>query len=184
MLKENNVGGIHNSQIGILYAASTEYPLEKAESYLTDAFQNAFSELLRTMIGYLNYYERKNDREAQLEVALWLISHLESLLVEDRISVVYKYLAGSYSECARLYDLLGCPAESERFLKKAYETAIAFDRNPSMSRKDIRFFLATKNGDTIYDDVGSFAMSCILEQIDRENWSTAMRSAWERICEK
>lgn len=184
MLKENNVGGIHNSQIGILYAASTEYPPEKAECYLTEAFQNAFSDLLRTMIGYINYYERKGNIKSELEVAQWIISYLESLLVENHISIVHKYLAGWYSECARLHDLLGHPAESERFLKKAYETAIAFDRSPSMSRKDIRFFLATEKGDTIYDDVGSSAMSCILEQIDRENWSVAMRSAWERICEK
>ena len=184
MLKENNVGGMHNSQIGVIYAASLEFPPEKAETYLTDAFQNSLSNLLRTMIGYLNYYERKNNREAQLEAALWAMSYLESLLVENRISVVHKYLAGCYAECARIYDLLGHPAESERFLKKAYETAAAFDRSPSMSRKNIRFFLATKHGDTIFDDAGSTAMAIICEMIDRESWSTAMRAAWERICEK
>ena len=184
MLKENNVGGMHNSLIGVIYASSLEYPPEKAETYLTDAFQDSWSNLLRTMIGYFSYYERKNNREAQLEVALWSISNLESFLVENRISVVHKYLAGGYSECARLHDLLGHSAESQRFLKKAYETAAAFDRSPSMSRRDIRFFLATEKGDTIYDDASSTAMSVILQQMDRENWSAAMRSAWERISEK
>ena len=184
ILKETNVGGIHNSKIGIMYASSSEYPPEKAETYLTEAFQKSVFNLLRTMIGYLNYYERKNNCQAQLESVLWLISHLESLLVEGRISVVHKYLAGVYSECARIYDLLEDPGECERYLKKAYETAKAYDRNPSMSLQDIRFFLAAEHGDTIYDDVGSTAMSAILMQMDRENWSAAMRSAWERICEK
>ncbi len=181
ILKETNIGGVHDSQIGIIYAASSEYPPEKAAPYLTDAFQTAMSSLLRTMIGYLNYYERIGNPEAELEVSQWLIQYLESLRIRGRISVVDKYLAGIYSESARILNLLGRPEESVQALRCAYTLAKAYDANPSSSRQTIRFFLATEKDDTIYDDVGPTAMCAITQQIDRENWSNTMRSAWERI---
>ncbi len=183
-LKGSNMGGVHDSQIGLIYACSEEYPAQKAGPYLTDAFQNAASSLLQTMLGYINYYERTSNPTQELDAVLWLIHYLESLRPDEGVSFMDKYLGPVYSEYARLLELLGKPSEAEAALRKAFSIASAFDRSPSCCRSDLRFFLATNKETTIYDDAGPTSISAIEEQMEREHWSDFMRSAWERIKEE
>lgn len=168
----------------MIYACSEEYPAQTAEPYLTDAFQNAASSLLQTMLGYINYYERTSNPTQELDAVVWLIHYLESLRPDEGISFMDKYLGPVYSEYARLLELLGKPSEAEASLRKAFSIASAFDCPPSCCRSDLRFFLATNKETTIYDDAGPTSISAIEEQMEREHWSDFMRSAWERIKEE
>lgn len=179
ILKKTNVNGIHNAKIGQIYASTETYSVEKAAPFLTDALMNGMSTQINTMMGYLNYYERKGKPEAELDVVRWLLNYLNSLKPDDCVSYVDKMIAPLYSEQARLLDKLGRTEEAEKSLQEAYQLAVTFDAAPTYQTGSIRFCIA--ESETVYDDVGATGILAIEEQMEREHFSDTLRTIWERL---
>ena len=183
ILKQNNADGVHNALIGLTYATSETHAPEEAAPFLTKAFVRSCSELVRTMIGYANYYDRKDNLKSELEAVQWLLGYLQSVRPEEGTSYLDKLIAPLHSECARLQELLGSPEEAEQSLRLAFRTARQYDAAPTSSIGSLRFCLAQDNTATFFDDVGPSALDAIEEQIQREQWSDTLQAAWERIKE-
>ncbi len=179
ILKRNNVNGVHNARIGRLYAMDEEYPIEKAVPFLTEALLNGISTQIDIMMGYLNYYERKGDTESELEVSRWILQYLKSLRPDEGVSYLDKIIAPFYSEQARLLDVLGRQKEAEKAMQEAFQVANQYDAAPSCRSDSVRFCISDSK--TLYDDIGSTAMFAVEEQMEREQFSDALCSIWERL---
>lgn len=179
ILKKTNINGIHNARIGRIYAMDEAYPIEKAAPFLTDALLNGISMQIDIMLGYINYYERKGQPEAALDVTQWLLRYLKSLRPDEGISYLDKIIAPFCSEQARLLDRLGRPEEAEAALREAFQVAAYYDAAPTCQSGSVRFCIAQRG--TLFDDCGPTAMSAVEEQMDREKFSDNLRTLWERM---
>lgn len=182
ILKKTNVNGVHNARIGRLYAMNEEYPLEKAAPFLTDALLNGISMQIDVMMGYLNYYERKGEPEAELEVNQWIVWYLKSLRPDEGVSYLDKIIAPFCSEQARLLDILGRTEEAEKALTDAYQVAERYDSAPTCKSDSVRFCITDSK--TLYDDVGPTAMFAVEEQMEREKFSDTLWTVWRRLKDK
>ena len=179
ILKKTNVNGVHNARIGRLYAMNEEYPLEKAAPFLSDALLNGISMQIDVMMGYLNYYERKGEPEAELEVNRWIVSYLKSLRPDEGVSYLDKIIAPFCSEQARLLDILGRTEEAEKALTDAYQVAERYDSAPTCKSDSVRFCITDSK--TLYDDVGPTAMFAVEEQMEREKFRDTLWTVWKRL---
>lgn len=183
ILKQNNVGGLHNALIGLTYALSEEYPPEQAAPYLTKAFGNAVAGLVRTMMGYINYYERTEQPKCELEAAQWLLEYLKSVKIQGKISYADKLIAPLCSECARLMDSLGETHKAQMYLREAFCVAKAYDAAPTYSSETIRFCTAGCEPDILCDDIGPTAMFAVEQQMEQEPFSDALCDLWKKLKE-
>ena len=181
ILKKTNVYGVHDAKIGRLYAMDQDYPIEKAAPFLTDALLNGISMQIDIMMGYLNYYERKGEHEAELEVDRWILRYLKSQRPDEGVSYVDKIIAPFCSEQARLLELLGRREEAEKAMQEAFRVAVSYDAAPTCNTSSLRYCIDQTANATIYDDVGPTAMFAVEEQMERECFSDALRTIWERL---
>ncbi len=182
ILKKINLGGVHNSLIGLTYAISEKQDAEEAVPYLMGAFSNGITNQIRTMIGYANYYSQKQDWEAALDSLLWLASYLESLKTDrDAITYIDKMYGVLYVNCANYADLLGQAQESINYLQKACFCAKRYDTAPVSNTKGIRFLPAETEETTLYDDIGPSALGAVEIQLVQEHFSEKLRLQWKQI---
>lgn len=185
ILKKNNAGGIHNALIGLTYAAAEEYEPKEAAPYLMQAFSDALASIVRIMTGYGNYYARQKDKQATLDTCLWLIRYLESVKVrEDSVTYVDKICAPFYSECAHLSDLLGRKEDAERYLRKAYQLAKAFDAAPVYNVRQMKFCIGDTENAVAYDDIGQTVLDAIEQQMQQESYCEELLALWRRLQEE
>ncbi len=181
LLKKTNVNGVHDARIGRLYAMDENFPVEKAAPFLTSALIHGVTTHIDIMMGYLNYYERRGETSAQLEVVQWFLGYLRSLRPCEGPCYLDKIIAPSLSEEARLLDKLGRPEEAEGALREAYRVAAGYDADPTCSTSSLRFCIHKAGRTTIYDDVGPTAVYAVEEQMEREQFSGTLRGIWERM---
>lgn len=182
LLKKYNAGGIHNALIGLTYATAKDCDPKEAEPYLMRAFSDVFASLVRIMSGYVNYYAQRKDYEAALDATLWLTQYMESLKIsEGSVTYVDKVCAPFYSECANLSDILGRTEDAEKYLRKAYKVAKAFDEEPVYNVYQIKFCIGNTENAVAYDDIGQTAMDAIERQMEGEGWSDRLRQMWNTI---
>lgn len=182
ILKKTNVNGVHDARIGRIYAMSEEYPIKKAAPFLTEALLHGITVQIDIMMGYLNYYERTGDLDAQLAASEWILNYLKSLRAEQKVSYLDKIIAPFCSEKARLLDRLGRQQEAEKTLREAFLTASRYDAAPTYQTDSIRFCIA--DSETLYDDVGPTAVAAVEEQMEREPFSKFLCDIWKGLKEK
>ena len=187
LLERYNVGGVHNAQIGLIYAADDLYKTEQAEPYLLKALVDNFSSSVRIMCGYVCYYMRKKEYAEAMEAALWLNGYLESLkLKPDEITYVDKIRARLLATCAIVSEKLARTEEIERYLRKAYEIARAFDDSPVYTFNGIKFCIGEVQNATAYDTLGATAMEAVELELTRNSVgeTDVTRTMWEKIVEE
>ena len=184
LLERYNVGGVHNAQIGFVYAMDEASEPEKAEEYLMKAFADSFSSVVRIMCGYATYYGRKKEYQEAQETVLWLVGYLESLKREaDKVAYVDKVLAILYAQNALLSENLAKPEEAKKYLEKAYDIATAFDADPQYNIYGLKFCIVETKYATAYDDLGTTAIEAIEGGFERndEIEVKATRAMWEQL---
>ena len=183
LMKKNNWGGVLSSFIGMTCAAFDDFQPEEAVPYLSEAFLDSITVVVRTVTGYGNYYARIGNYEAALDACLWVIRFMESIKEkEDSVTFVDKLRASFYAECAHLCDRLGRTDETEPLLRKALSIARSFDAAPTSKVDGLRFCLKTDEKATVYDDIGESAMAAIeAEQLQREGWSKSLFDLWQKL---
>lgn len=183
LMKKNNWGGVLSSYIGITCAAFDEFQPEEAVPYLSEAFLDSISVVVRTVTGYANYYFRVGNHQAALDACLWVIRFIESVKErKDSVTFVDKLRAAFYAECAHLCDRLGRVDEVEPLLRKALSIARSFDASPTSKVDGLRFCLEMDKGATVYDDIGNSAMDAIeKQQLHRDGWSKSLFDLWQKL---
>ena len=174
--KTHNADGVYSPRIGHILAQSDH--IEKAVPFLSEALLKLVSDLITTIIGYVNVYLNHGDHASAQAILHWGISLLQGLREGgkpnyfDRVSAVLLVaLAGSQH-------LSGQGEAARDTLKKAKELAAFFDASPSYDESDIRF-VGRIEGASAYDDLGATAMDGVrnaVSQFENEEF-TALWSA-------
>ena len=174
--KTHNADGVYSPQIGHILAQSDH--IEEAVPFLSEALLKLVSDLITTIIGYVNVYLNHGDHASAQAILHWGISLLQGLREGgkpnyfDRVSAVLLVaLAGSQH-------LSGQRGAARDTLKKAKELAAFFDASPSYDESDIRF-VGRIEGASAYDDLGATAMDGVrnaVSQFENEEF-TALWSA-------
>ena len=174
--KTHNADGVYSPRIGHILAQSDH--IEEAVPFLSEALLKLVSDLITTIIGYVNVYLNHGDHASAQEILHWGISLLQGLREGgkpnyfDRVSAVLLVaLAGSQH-------LSGQGEAARDTLKKAKELAAFFDASPSYDESDIRF-VGRIEGASAYDDLGATAMDGVrnaVSQFENEEF-TALWSA-------
>ena len=174
--KTHNADGVYSPRIGHILAQSDH--IEEAVPFLSEALLKLVSDLITTIIGYVNVYLNHGDHDSAQAILHWGISLLQGLREGgkpnyfDRVSAVLLVaLAGSQH-------LSGQGEAARDTLKKAKELAAFFDASPSYDESDIRF-VGRIEGASAYDDLGATAMDGVrnaVSQFENEEF-TALWSA-------
>ena len=174
--KTHNADGVYSPRIGHILAQSDH--IEEAVPFLSEALLKLVSDLITTIIGYVNVYLNHGDHASAQAILHWGISLLQGLREGgkpnyfDRVSAVLLVaLAGSQH-------LSGQGDEARDTLIKAKALAAFFDASPSYDESDIRF-VGRIDGASAYDDLGATAMDGVrnaVSQFENEEF-TALWSA-------
>lgn len=178
--KAHNADGVYSPQIGHILAQSDH--IEEAVPFLSEALVKLVSDLVSTIVGYMNVYLKRGDHSSAQAILSWGIGLLLGLREAnkpnyfDRISAVFlAALAGSQF-------LSGQGDEARDTLIKAKELAAFFDACPSYDESDIRFITRIE-GASAHDDMGATATDSVrnaVSQFDDEKFI----ALWREIAEE
>lgn len=180
LLKENNVDGLNDYQIGLLLSKE-ETRAREALKYLSDALVSCYSELYNLGIGYANAYQALGMVEEAADFILWLYELGKGLrdpaVVNwmDRGDVVLLLIL------AEMDVLRGREQDAREWLKKARDSAGKFDASPEYRNSVGMKFYHGSERSTSYDDMGDSAMSVIENHLADETVGKCLSPLWDAI---
>ncbi len=136
------------------------------------------SDLINTIIGYMNVYLKRADYASAQAILRWGIGLLSGLREPDKPNYFDKVSAILLAALAGSLFLSGQGDEARDTLIKARELAAFFDASPSYDESDIRF-VGRVEGASAHDDMGATAMDGVelaVSQFENEEF-TALWSA-------
>ena len=182
--KKNNVCGINNSLIGMLYARMLKQP-DNAKEYLMKAFSDGFGNIIRTMAGHVYMYESKKDYIRSMEALEWLYAFIESVRKEDAKNTFLDTLkAAILTQSAVTQTRLGNAEQAKELIHCTGELAKQFDTEPVYSLAGIRFFEDAPEEAMAYVDIGSTvreAVENILDENEEDDASRYVHGLWEEL---
>jgi transcriptional regulator with XRE-family HTH domain len=175
--KAHNADGLYSPQIGHILAQSDH--IEEAELFLSEALVKSLTDLVNTIVGYLNVYLKRGDHASTQAILGWGVGVLQGLREGnkpnyfDRVSAVFlAALAGSQFQS-------GQEAEARETLNKAKELAAFFDASPSYDESDVRF-VGRIEGASAHDDMGATAMDGVRNAVSQFD-SDAFAALWRAV---
>lgn len=181
LLKENNLGGIHNARIGYAYSAELQ-KFGEAAPYLAHAFMDCCQKLIQAMVGYANLCAGQRNAQAVFDTLTWLIGFLDSIKADrDRVTFIDKLRAAILAQCAAAALQLGREAEAGQYLREAYIWAERFDAAPVYGMQGIRFCLDEGTRAVAYDNMGSSAMAAVEKSIREGGSAAQLQHLWEEL---
>ena len=174
--KTHNADGVYSPQIGHILAQSDH--IEEAVPFLSEALLKLVSDLITTIIGYVNVYLNHGDHASAQAILHWGISLLQGLREGGKPNYFDRVCAALLATLAGSQFLSGQDSEARGTLVKAKELAAFFDASPSYDESDIRF-VGRIEGASAYDDLGATAMDGVrnaVSQFENEEF-TALWSA-------
>ena len=178
--KSHNAGGVFSPQIGQTLAQHDQ--LEEAQRFLSEALLKLVSDLINTIIGYMNVYLKRGDYASAQAILRWGIGLLPGLREADKPNYFDKVSAAFLAALAGAQFLSGQVDEARGALTKAKELAAFFDASPSYDESDIRF-VGRVEGASAHDDMGATAMEAIghaVAQFENEELTALWRSVMEQ----
>ena len=174
--KAHNADGLYSPQIGQILAQNDQ--IEEAQRFLSEALLKLVSDLISTIIGYMNAYLKRGDYASAQAIMRWGIGLLPGLREADKPNYFDKISAILLAALAGSQFLSGQGDEARDTLIKAKALAAFFDASPSYDESDIRF-VGRVEGASAHDDMGATAMDGVVlavSQFENEEF-TALWSA-------
>ena len=181
LLKEYNVEGVNNVEIGTILAKEKETSQE-ALNYLTRALLSAETSMLQFSVGYANACLHL-DRPAQaLEFNRLLYQFIQGLKEPGKASYLDKsqviLLVLNVFACFQLGDR----ERTKEYLRQARQLALRFDAAPSYGLEHHKFITLQRDA-AAYDDFGPTAMEGVEAQLkDNESDYPGLCALWEEVC--
>ena len=178
--KAHNADGVYSPRIGHILAQSDA--IEEAVPYLSEALTKILSDLISTIIGYMNVYLKRGDHVSAQAILSWGIGLLLGLREADKPNYFDRVSAVLLAALAGSQFLSGEGDEARDTLIKARELAAFFDASPSYDESDVRFITRIE-GASAHDDMGATAMDAVehaVKQFDNE----AFDAIWREIAEE
>lgn len=157
ILKSNNVGGIYNTDIGLLLANDCNRSDEALE-FLSESVLEISAAITNIVIGYINVYFAKKDYGSAYEITKWGIN-VFSGLIDNKKSCYLDKVNASIRICMAFAQFsmknrdINAVCETLRLAKA---DADRFDSDPNFSPAVLRFVKLNKA--CIYDDFGTTGM--------------------------
>lgn len=181
LLKEYNVEGVNNVEIGTILAKEKETSQE-ALNYLTRALLSAETSMLQFSVGYANACLHL-DRPAQaLEFNRLLYQFIQGLKEPGKASYLDKsqviLLVLNVFACFQLGDR----ERTKEYLRQARQLALRFDAAPSYGLEHHKFITLQRDA-AAYDDFGPTALEGVKAQLkDNKKDSPGLWALWEEVC--
>lgn len=181
LLKEYNVEGVNNVEIGTILAKEKETSQE-ALNYLTRALLSAETSMLQFSVGYANACLHL-DRPAQaLEFNRLLYQFIQGLKEPGKASYLDKsqviLLVLNVFACIQLGDR----ERTKEYLRQARQLALRFDAAPSYGLEHHKFITLQRDA-AAYDDFGPTALEGVEAQLkDNESDYPGLWALWEEVC--
>lgn len=181
LLKEYNVEGVNNVEIGTILAKEKETSQE-ALTYLTRALLRAETSMLQFSVGYANACLHL-DRPAQvLEFNRLLYQFIQGLKEPGKASYLDKsqviLLVLNVFACFQLGDR----ERTKEYLRQARQLALRFDAAPSYGLEHHKFITPQRDA-AAYDDFGPTAIEGVEAQLkDNESDYPGLWALWEEVC--
>ena len=176
--KRDNIAGINNAKIGIMYTVYERKP-EEGILYTTKAFFSDFKDMVSAIGGYMAYYGQTKKYDEGLRTTEWAIRLMESMKkYPDRKSFLDKVLCLYHLDLAMMQDGCGMTEASEESLRRAAEMAVAFDRDPDYTLENM-ILLDHMKQKSVYDDAGATAVEGLLNALE-ECATSISREFWEK----
>lgn len=179
ILKQNNVGGINNSLIGMTYVRILKQP-ETAKPYLIKSFADSLGTIIRSMgsMAMLN-------AGIGMEAISWLCEFLDSMKIDrEVITFIDKFKVVLMAQNAIWSASLGDYDKAKESVRNAYLLAEQFDATSVNHLEGIRF-LGDVEGAIAYDDIGKTAVEAVHNLIYEEAGETKacrfVREVWEEM---
>lgn len=178
LLKKNNPYNVNSARIGELLASACERPNE-AIAYLSDGVLEYMMLLWELTSGYLNVYVKTKQYQEALDVLSWGICATEVMRIPEQKSALDKMLAVDFLLCGQVHLLMGDVEQARKYLRRAKDTARAFDADPCYACSHIRFVMADEKA-AIHDSMGATAMEALQNHVEEEN-NPDLTALWEAI---
>ena len=175
--KAHNAGGQFSPQIGDILAQSGH--VEEAVPFLSEALAKLLSDLVSTIVGYINVYLERGDHPSTQAILSWGVGLLQGLRKGDKPNYLDRVSAAFLGALAGSQFLSGQRDEARDTLVKAKELASFFDASPSCDESDIRF-ISRIEGASAHDDLGATAMDGVrtaVSQFDNEEFT----ALWDQV---
>ena len=180
MWKAHNAGGQYSHEIGNNLAQSDH--VEEARRFLSEALLKHVSELVTTIIGYMNVFFHSGDHASLQAILVWGTRLLLGLRAGDKPNFFDRICAALLASLAGSQFLSGQRDEARDTLKKAKELAAFFDASPSYDESDIRFVTRVESAGA-YDNLGATAMDGVNLAVNHfENEELA--ALWKSIADQ
>ena len=175
--KAHNAGGLYNPEIGDTLAQNNH--VEEAVPFLSEALTKILSDLVRTIVGYINVYLERGDHASAQAILSWGIELLQGLREADKPNYFDRVCAALFAVLAGSQFLSGQRDEARDTLIRAKELAAFFDASPSYDESDVRFITRIE-GASAHDDLGPTAIAGVelaVSQFENEEFT----ALWDRI---
>jgi transcriptional regulator with XRE-family HTH domain len=174
--KAHNADGLYSPRIGHVLAQSDH--TAEAVPFLSEALAKILSDLISTIIGYMNVYLKCGDHDSCQAILNWGTRLLSGLRKADRPNYFDRISAVFLAALAGSQFLSGQEAEARETLTKAKELAAFFDASPSYDESDVRF-VGRIEGASAHDDMGATATDAVdlaVSQFENEEFAALWRS--------
>ncbi len=178
--KTHNADGVFSPQIGHILAQNDQ--VEEAEPFLSEALTKLLSNLVNTIVGYMNVYMKRGDQASSQAILSWGVALLLGLREEDKPNYFDRVSAVFLAALAGSQFLSGRRDEARDTLIKAKELAAFFDASPSYDESDIRYITRIE-GASAHDDMGATAMDGVARVVNQFE-SEGLTALWKSINEQ
>ena len=169
--KAHNADGLYSPQIGQILAQGDH--LEEAEAFLSEALTKILSDLVSTIVGYMNVYLKRGDYASGQAILRWGIDLLLGLQEEGKPNYFHKICSVLLAALAGTQFMSGQSDEALETLLQAKKIALFFDASPSYDESDIRFINHIEDA-SAHDDLGATAMDGVrnvVSQFENEEFT-------------
>ncbi|MBQ1704307.1 MAG: helix-turn-helix domain-containing protein [Clostridia bacterium] len=178
--KAHNADGVYSPRIGHILAQNDR--VEEAVPFLSEALAKLLSDLVNTIVGYMNVYLKRGDHASAQAILSWGIGLLQGLRKADKPNYFDKVCAVFLAALAASQFLSGKSDEARDTLIKAKELAAFFDASPSYDESDIRFITRIE-GASAHDDLGATAMDGVRNAVSQFD-SDEFAALWSAVSEE
>ena len=181
LLKEYNVEGVNNAEIGTILAKEKETSQESL-TYLTRALLNAETAMLQFSVGYANACLHLNRPAQSLEFNQLLYQFIQGFKEPGKMSYLDKAQVILLLLNAFACTQLGDREQTKEYLRQARQLALRFDAAPSYGLEHHKFITLQRDA-AAYDDFGPTALEGVEAQLkDNEKDSPGLWALWEEVC--
>ena len=179
-LKQNNICGVNNADIGMQLISSLKRN-EEGKTYIGQALVHNISELVTIASAMTSYHLNKKNYWYCRVSCLWFIRYFEMLkIMPEEPSFVDKYIAFFRLTLAYATEADGFPEEAEVLMRQAIDEAKRFDANPVFGFSNIAF-LDQDVQLNVFDDVGTAveSLDLVLKDVGEAGGGSFCRRAKE-----